>query len=517
VKKTLERPLSAVFTERAAFGLIWGVALALVAVALITNRNFWLDEAMVYQAVQHQDLLAPGVPLDSYEQALPYGVYVIDKILITAFGFSETVLRLPSVAAYFIGLIALHGSTRTIGTTAGRLAAFAVGAISYQVILQTVMFKHYTFEFAACAVLVAVGLPLFKPDVRRQAVAAFVVAFVLCLPFSNTVIFVALSIIGGAVVARVLDRRQGSRGTILNVVGGGMTSVGIFALWYLVVLRPSTLWQLSLPVYAGQGLLGSPYRYALALLGLFSPADSALIFAAFALALGLVLMLGYWLSFRALRTLPLLVPHLLLLLAVSATIASSLLGFAPFASPRHLVFLMPLIALGLGSSVERISGWIAHREAGSQRLVRRRVVLSGMAAVLLLTGIIAAAGTKQEAGTVLAAAAGKCSDLYVDYTLQPAAMIYLERDDPAVQIHGLVSVGSGSGQNSWLGRVTGNLPGYRQRAVDYFSTVESSCVLTWGASLLIRPIESAGFRCEIVASRTRADIYDCSRAGAAPK
>jgi hypothetical protein len=511
--------MSALFTERVLFALVWAVALALVAIALITDRNFWRDEAMVFQAIQNQGFVAPGVALELYEQALPYGVYVIEKLLITGFGLSETVLRLPGVAAYIIGLIALQWCTRMIGTAAGRLTAFAVGALSYQVILQAVMFKHYTFEFAATAVLVAVSLPLFAKELRRRSVAAFVVVFLFCLPFSNTVIFVALAIIGAALLLRVIERRPGSLRSSLYVAAGGVASLTLFGLWYVLVLHPSTLVQLSLTAYVKQGLVHSLYRYAVSLLGLFAPGDTALVFAAFALALGVVLAWGIWLSFRAVRAQPLPVTHLVLLLAVGGTIASSIIGIVPFASPRHLVFLMPLIALGLGSSVDRISVWSAGREPVSgrrqnQRQGARRVIVAGLAAVLLLTGVIAAFATKQEAGSALAATAGVCSDVYVDYTLQPSAMIYLQRDEPAVRLHGLVSANSGLGKHSWYERVTGNMPAYKQQAVDYFATVQSSCVLTLDTDLLIRPIEASGFTCAILASKNQADIYDCTRVGA---
>jgi hypothetical protein len=476
----LERPLSAVLTERVLFGVVWGVA------------------------------------LEYYEQALPYGTYVVDKLLITAFGLSETILRMPAVAAYIIGLVALQWCTRTIGAPAGRLTAFAVGAISYQVILQTVMFKQYTFEFAATAVLVAVSLPLFSAEVRRRSVALCVVVFLFCLPFSNTVIFVALAIVGAALILRVLERRPDNLRSSLYVAAGGVASVALFGLWYALVLRPSTFWQLSLSAYAEQGLVHSLYRYTLALLGLFAPGDTALVFAVFVLALGAVLAWGLWLSLRAIRTVAPPVPHLLLLLAVGGTLASSIIGLVPFASPRHLVFLLPLIALGLGSSVERIAGWSGSPERVSRQRrspgqTARRVVTASLAAVLLLTGVIAAVGTKQEAGTALAATAGACSDVYVDYTLQPSAMIYLQRDEPALRLHGLVSANSGLGKDSWYERVTGNVPGYQQQAVDYFATVQSSCVLTLGTDLLIRPIEASGFTCTIVTSQNQADVYDCTR------
>lgn len=128
--------------------LVLAVA-ALTVAAVILNRSLWLDEAMLYLAVEQDGIHRPGQPLSLFEQSLPYGTYLIYEAAAALVGSDDRLLRAPSLVAYAGGLLLLYRTCRSVADPLLALLSTAMAAFGWNTVVQASSLKHYSFEFAA--------------------------------------------------------------------------------------------------------------------------------------------------------------------------------------------------------------------------------------------------------------------------------------------------------------------------------------------------------------------------------
>ncbi|WP_374009003.1 ArnT family glycosyltransferase [Leifsonia sp. LS-T14] len=490
-------------------GLLLAAVVAIVVVcALITNRNFWFDEAMVFQAIKEQPFLAPGQALAHYEQALPYGVYAIFKALVSLVGLNETILRIPVLLAYVGGVAALWWATRSLTGLFGRAAAVLAGGLGMWVVLEAAMFKAYIFEYAVAAVLLALGWNLIAARFSRASIWWFAAVSVVSLLFSTTAPLATGSVALAVLVIAAFRMRDSLRAQRMLLIVTAIGYVLVFAAYYLLVTKPSLVYQLSLPIYGATGL-GSAVT---ALAGIFAPTGKP-VFLAFGVAVGVTILVGAILARRwPLRS---WYPFLALAVVVLVIAFGSVTRLAPFTASRQVLFAVPFIGLAFGAAAQAIRDAVLP-------LLRRSTVFRVVAVALV--GVVAAGfigiavfgavSKHEEVGRILAANAGDCPVTYTDYSFQPAAQMYVARDRLAIRLAGTVPTRSGLGHDGWFQRIRDDLPAYEQKAVNYFEPAGSACLLTGPDATsdeLVPPLRDAGFTCQAVDRLTGVGLYRCER------
>lgn len=509
---TVEEPsISAASRTRwstASWGVLWIVFAAILFAILFVNRNFWFDEGMAYQAIAQQGFLAPGQPLVHYEQSMPYGVYVLYKILIGAVGLNEDVLRIPGLLVYVIALVSLARTTRQIDGTIGRIAAMSAGGLAMWVVFEAAMFKHYIFEYAAGAVILLLGWSLLRSRLDGGRLVAFTVASIVSLAFSNTAPFVTGAVLLSVVLITLLTDRENLARRLGGLVVAAVVYLGVFGGLYLTVIRPANVYQLGLPFYGAAGL-GS---LAHALSTLWAPTGKP-IFAVLGALVFLVILVGLLFSRR--RGAVALFPYLVLGFALVAMIFGTKTGLSPFSNPRHVLFSAPIIGLAFGAAVQAIIE--ALRPFVTRRLATRIVagtVIAVVGIAFVGIGLFGATKKQEEVGRILAANSAACPVTYVEYTFQPAAEMYVARDDLPIRLAGLVDSRSGLGHDSWLSKVTDDLSGYDKTAEVYFDSDGPACLLAMpvrAQDQLITALTGAGITCVDVDKMAGIGLYRCDR------
>jgi hypothetical protein len=478
----------------------------LVVGILIVNRNFWFDEAMAYAAITEQGWVRPGQPLAQFEQAMPYGVYLIDKSFASLVGLRENVLRMPGLLAYGLGLFALLRASAVIEGTIGRLAAVAAGGLGMWVVFQAAMLKQYIYEYAAAAVIVWVGLELLRDRFALRTLWAFVAVSLGALFFSNTAPVVTGAAAAAALVTGWLIDRARLRQVLPSLAAAGVSYLAVCAMVFLMVTRPAAVYQLSLPVYGSVG----PRSLLEALTRIYAPTGKPA-YLVFGVAIGVVILIGAALTAR--RGARANHCYLILAFAVAALLAGSATGVTPLFHPRHVLFMAPLIGLAFGLATQTIWDALApaRDRSGAVRLVATAVV-AVIGAGFVLIGGYAATKRQEEVGRVLAAGDAACDRTYTQYSYQPAAELYVARDRLGIELTGLVPTASGLGHDSWFQKIRDDPSSYQAHALDYFRQHNGDCLLTGppdGTDLLLTPLAAAGFNCAPVAVLTGSGLYRC--------
>lgn len=150
-------------------------------------------------------------------------MYVVFKLLIDAVGLNETLLRIPTVIAYFVGVVSTVVAARPISSAWGRVTAVGTVAFSFVALNYAVMFKQYSFELAASAVIVAAGAHLLHKQLDARAVALFTVLSIVVLPFSNTSVFVTLATLAAVLILEAWRAGRVVRSElVLPLIAGGV-------------------------------------------------------------------------------------------------------------------------------------------------------------------------------------------------------------------------------------------------------------------------------------------------------
>lgn len=495
---------------------IWqGALLALTfAVAayytLKTNRDFWYDEAMLVLAIRHEGWLPPWQPMAIFEQSTPYGVYVIQKSVLSLVGFSTNVLRIPGLIVAAIGGFATWRTGRLLygGTAAFFAALVAIGSVF--VVQEAGDFKQYVFEYTSAAVVAYLGARALKSGVRvRATVTLFAVAIVLLL-FSNTIVLVTAAVAVTVLAGSVLGPERPSRVRVVVFGIAAAVYLVIFAAWYLLVARPASSFQLAYPTYSQiSGLQG----YAGIVQNVTQPTVAYFVQITTFAAVGLVVA-AFWRR----RLLPAFAFAAVAILGGAAALA---LGAAPFSAERQILFLVPLIGIATGAAVRTI--WSVLSTAIPAPQQGRRLVIGGLA-IVVTAGMIwtikpNAVIQRQQVGTALALYSSSCPAFWIDWWAQPAATLYAERLGISSHLHGLVSTASGKGQDAWAYRVIDHPAAYQTAMVRYVKRNPSTCVMIGTrpdeVGLVLTPLADAHLTCTRFAALADTQLYRCARKGTA--
>lgn len=475
--------------------MLFAVALT-VFYTVRTGRDFWYDEAMLVGAIRSDGLLPPWEPMSHFEQASPYGVYLIQKGALTLVGFQPDLLRIPGFIAYALGGIAVwRAAASWFGGWAALLAGVAALA-SLDVVQSAGDFKHYIVEFAVSGLLLWFAARLLRAPTLRRLVVLFAAA-VVAIPFSNTVVFVVPGIALAIAVARV--------GRLRAVGAGTAVFFAAFAVWYLVAIRPSTVFQLAYPSYRQSSTVD---LYTSLVRAVVQPSGTYVVSLTGFAVVGLVVAL-VWRRHLVPAFLPALVAVLLGWVAVRV-------GAVPFSADRHLLFLVPLIALAVGAAAQAVAQVLLSAVPPVARHSAAVVTVLGVVLALGATATIApSAGLlRQQTGQALAMHASDCSSFYVDWWSQPMTVLYAESLGLADRVHGAVGTASGRGEDAWIYRVINAPQQYQAGLVAWMRGHPSACLVTVGGAsepeVVFEPLTRAGLVCRELPAPVGIHLSRCS-------
>lgn len=499
------------------------MAIALPLAVIASRRDLWLDEAMLLHAVNDQSLVGPATPLGHYEQALPYGTYLLFKGLTATFGFSQFVLQLPSIVAWLVALVLMYrAAMHSVRPWAAMLGAVVALAGSEQV-FQATSFKHYAIELAACAVVVlAAKRWLANPDrTKRWTLPAIAVA---TLPFANTSVVVTCGVfLSLALVTLWQDLDKVVRRTrLLRLGSGAAVFLVVFGIWFGAVVRPSTSFQLANVAYdtaTWKSLVSSVVQ-------LGSPTGSAVLMLATWAVLAAVVVATV---FRALKRWNLSGSRLsplgseaarvfdvvLLVVVLAACLAGQITGAVNFLSPRSVLFVAATMAAPLGIAADVVASAVVVRWRGAQRLV---TAVAAFAIALVGADVVTHVSVHrvQQVGEVLAEAPTSCEAVAPYVYAQPAAELYVSRMPAETPLVGLVSDASGKGESNWDRRELSNLDAYAREYAQAVNTYDRPCLLfahmrSGDEAVLLAAVRAEGYSCANVVEHTGAWLVACER------
>lgn len=484
--------------------LLWQGAIIVLAIALTAyytlsaDRDFWYDEAMLVQAVRMDGWLAPWQPLSHFEQSSPWGVYLIQKLLLQVLGFQPDLLRLPGLIAYAIGGIATWLASRTLlGEVPGLLGGVWALA-SLDAVQISGDFKHYVFEFCVTGVLLWLTARAAQSHARRDDVLLLVAA-ILSIPFSNTVVLVTPGL-----ALLLVAARGGSRW--ISTMVGGVCFLIAYGIWYLISIRPASAFQTAYPTYRETSTTD---LYASIVQSVAQP-DANYIVSLTTLALVGAGVSIFWRRATFLPAVP----------AICAVIGGWLgvwTGIVPISADRHMLFIVPMVALAAAAAVRAITDVMRAAVPPPRRHARLAAATIGSVLALGATVTIAphAGVMRQQAGQAVAQYAGTCPTFYVDWWTQPSTQLYAEADGIPDRVHGAVDTRSGMGRASWAYRVIDEPARYQAALVDYVGAHPDTCVLTGGRedenALVLQPLAAAGLPCRQIGVVPGIQINRCGK------
>jgi hypothetical protein len=104
------------------------------------NRNFWIDEAMLAINVTKLDFFELLKPLKYYNQVAPIGLLMISKVMITLFGTSDIIFRLPMILSFAM-IVFLVWKKSDMFKLTGLLLLF-----NFMMIYYSSEYKQYIFD-----------------------------------------------------------------------------------------------------------------------------------------------------------------------------------------------------------------------------------------------------------------------------------------------------------------------------------------------------------------------------------
>ncbi|MFT4264890.1 MAG: hypothetical protein QM572_16015 [Nocardioides sp.] len=451
-------------------------AVALViALALLVNRNFWTDEAMLFVALKDQGWVRPGVPLAHYEQVLPYGDYVIDKLLVTAFGLHERVLRTPEYLLLVVTAWVTWRHTAKIAGAVAALAAVTFLCVNPTLTEQMTSFKHYGYEAFAAAVVAVVGYRAMDRGWRGAAVlTALTVALI---PFSNTVIFAGLAVAATGVLRELVARRGAWLRSSVPALTSAAIMAAVFGAWYATVAHPALAINQTVPLYESPGLGPTLLAY-IDLLGVKTRTGLIVTL----VLLGWFAYAVAW-SSRRLGRFP---RHAVV--AATATLGLFMAsGFVSFDKGRHLLFVLPLLAMALG---ETLGALLSLWRAGARP--QRRLAWS-LGAVAALLAPLGGAVVVNSPRPVLAHAVGHCSGVVVVQNTDAMAKIYAPTISGMPPLVDLTDDTSRSGAaSSVTSAIFVDYDGYVASLADDLRQLREPCLFLYAFAQLPRPTKATG-------------------------
>lgn len=326
---------------------IIGLGIVLRASKYLPGWSMRGDELSVtHNLLERSALELITKPLQS-EQVAPIGFLLLEKLLITLFGESDYLLRLPAFLAGCISLILMHHLlTKTVGKY-GNLFALSAFAFGNYLIYYSSELKQYQTDVLICLMLVWL---FHKQLVEQASIKDFLrlgILGALALCFSHPALFVCMAI-GFTLVLHYWNDKQ----RLLWICLIGIFWAGVFLAIYFILLRYQTRSEYLIKFWGN--LLSympvPPWRD----FSWFPKALKGLFFIVAGLSSGLILVssiyiLGLWRFLREKNwqwTLFLIIPIGLNMIAS---------GFQKF--PFHgrlILYLLPLIFIVLGKGIDTL-------------------------------------------------------------------------------------------------------------------------------------------------------------------
>jgi len=491
----------------AGVGSALGIAcLVVLGAAMAVNRSLWLDESMLLASVDADPWLPPGVELSRYEQALPYGSYLILKLVATLGGVSETALRLPIMLAWLIGVLLTFAAARRVAGPALAAVAVAGCVLAYNSVTQATMFKHYAFEFLATAVLILIAAELDRRP-RLGIAVGFTAASALAVVFSNGAVFVSIAIALIVLLRHLPEIRRSARARIFAAVLGAGYLLW-FVVWYLLVIRPSSAAQFENRSYELAGL----DSFIASLLGTTQYTGQTL---GPALSWTPWVVVGVALVLAAERRRLMLWPAVLAVVVGLCGLAA-LVGVAPFLTPRHLLFVTPVVALAVATGLAATLGRLRVRAAVRWAARATAVVV---VAVLAVPAVQSARTLIEETRPLYSAAEDECPKLWTYYGAQPATEVYAPVYAPSVPVIGTVPVDSAENTIGWTWQIRESYPSYIEASVELVTGEPEVCLVIAHAYAgddvaLLAAFRDAGAHCGVLRREFGAELYHCRTAAA---
>ena len=438
-------------------------------IAFLDNRNFWLDEAMLFLSIRQQDWINPSTALAIYEQTAPYGVLLIFKAWIGVVGYNETALRIPGFVAFVCGLILVWKTARVNAGPLGLAFVLMFAGLGFLSLEQTITFKQYMFEFLAAAAIAWSGRRMASADLAAREVVAFAAMSTAALLISNTAPL-ATGACAVAAIADVYTRGRLSRRAFAIFAVAGLAWLGLAGLWYVSAVRPAVVYQFSKQAYSAGY---TPFDFIRLLIEAVRPplgppgtVMGGLLVAACAggVLVGLKARLPGRVYLHSAAAI------LVLILAI--------LSFArimPLISARHITFAIPVFALSLGIAGQDVLCAIQSRWGQSRRVTP--MIAAFVVLVFGVASIRSAANLEiEEVASALRQRPAECDAVWAYYGAYPSAKIYAERD-PTLTLLGQVDERSGRGTDGWFWRLADDFEAYRRNAVTDLRPYQRACVL----------------------------------------
>ncbi len=214
------------------------IALSGIAVSIYMNvvgRSLWYDEAaLAYSFVRRgfSELTATGLDL---VQSAPVGWLYAVKILCKIFGYSDFVMRVPSILAYIGCLVLVYYVAKKILKLYYAFAPVAFAASLPLFLQYSNMFKPYISD-AFLALLAVVLFYIYKE--RKLNVYLLGVIWGVMIWFSSPVCFVEGGIIIASFIVSLMSKDKIKiKQDIINLLKIGVIIVVFFAVYYFYWLR----------------------------------------------------------------------------------------------------------------------------------------------------------------------------------------------------------------------------------------------------------------------------------------
>jgi len=164
-----------------------------------SNRSLWIDEAMLALNIVNRSFGNLMGPLD-YSQGAPLGFLIIQKMMVTAFGGNDYVLRIFPFAASLAALYLMYRvSVRYVGGI-GALVALGFFSLSDRMIYYASENKQYSTDVLFSLVLLLFAGKCLEQDAKRSYYV-FLCAFgVLSIFFSHPALFILSGVAMGLVM-----------------------------------------------------------------------------------------------------------------------------------------------------------------------------------------------------------------------------------------------------------------------------------------------------------------------------
>jgi uncharacterized membrane protein len=215
--------------------LIIGVGVGLRLAQYLGNRSLWGDEVAIALNLRFRTFAGLLHPLN-YDQTMPLGLLLVVKSPTMLFGYSELVLRLPSLLTGCSLLILTWTLFSEVFERRIVLLLITLMAVSQPLIYYSAELKQYELDALVTVLVMSLGVATLKTEMNH-AWPKLIAGGSVAMFFSQPVVFLLASI----GIAAALDRRFRTSGVWRKYcVIAAAVWLGIFGLLLWFSYRPTT-------------------------------------------------------------------------------------------------------------------------------------------------------------------------------------------------------------------------------------------------------------------------------------